>query len=199
MEPVTPDAKHFLAIPWCAAHLNTAGVVHETATSRFAKPSTEDELFAKTLNTENTIAAFLTFYKRPEPASTTAAVPAADDGVAGNIIREIKCLLTLRSGVNGYPGVCHGGIVAAILDETLGFLFSVNRDNGLADRDSAYMTAYLNTQYVLPVQTPQTVLVVVTAKRAEGRKFWIDGRMEDEDGRVLAKAESLFVRLKEKL
>ncbi|KAL0933120.1 Acyl-coenzyme A thioesterase THEM4-like protein 1 [Colletotrichum truncatum] len=211
MKSENPDLKHFLAIPWAAAHLNAPYTVRETPTSRFRKRDTEDELFSTTLNTDKTIAAFLTFYKRPAPSlsssssSSSSSSPlqpapssAGNDGSASNIIREIKALLTLRQGVNGYPGVSHGGIVATILDETIGLILPVNKTNGLVD-EGAYMTAYLNTQYIRPVRTPQTILVVVTLKKFEGRKYWIDAVIEDKDGQVLAKAESLYVRVREKL
>ncbi|TEA22732.1 MFS transporter prlL [Colletotrichum sidae] len=203
----SPDVKHFLAIPWAAAHINAPNTVRETAGSRYPKESTEDELFAKTLHTDGTISAFLTFYTRPP-----AVVSAASEGEQRRrpqegqeqqqqdqqLIREVKALLTLNSGVNGYPGVSHGGIVATILDETIGLVFPVNKANGLVS-EGDYMTAYLNTTYVRPVRTPQTVLVVVEIIKVEGRKFWIEGRIEDEKGDVLAKAESLYVRLREKL
>ncbi|TDZ40621.1 MFS transporter prlL [Colletotrichum spinosum] len=195
----SPDVKHFLAIPWAAAHINAPNTVRKTAGSRYPKESTEDELFAKTLHTDGTISAFLTFYTRPPPV-----VSAASEGEQRRrpqegqeqqqqdqqLIREVKALLTLNSGVNGFPGVSHGGIVATILDETIGLVFPVNKANGLVS-EGDYMTAYLNTTYVRPVRTPQTVLVVVEIIKVKGRKFWIEGRIEDEKGDVLAKAESL--------
>ncbi|KAK1635208.1 thioesterase superfamily protein [Colletotrichum phormii] len=185
MKSANPDVQHFLAIPWCAAHLNEPDTVRDTVPSRFPKQNTEDQLFSTTLNTADTIAAFLTFYKRPSSSPPT-------------LIRQLKALLTLRSGINGYPSVSHGGIVATILDETIGLVFSVNKSNGLIP-DAAYMTAYLNVTYVKPVRTPQTVLCVVEVTRVVGRKWWIDARIEDEGGEVLARAESLYVRLVEKL
>ncbi|GKT45584.1 acyl-coenzyme A thioesterase THEM4 [Colletotrichum spaethianum] len=215
MEADNPDVQHFLGIQWCAALLSEPGTVRETAASRFPKPSTEDQLFSTTLHTEETIAAFLTFYKRPSSSSpsptttpsasssssssSTPAVATDDGGGGGHLVRELKSLLTLRAGVNGYPNVSHGGIVATVLDETIGMVFLVNKTEGLMPEEESYMTAYLNVTYVRPVQTPQTVLCVVEVVRVQGRKWWIRGRIEDREGRVLAKAESLFVRLKEKL
>ncbi|OHW90458.1 thioesterase superfamily protein [Colletotrichum incanum] len=220
MESTNPDVQHFLGIPWCAALLSEPGIVRDTASSRFPKPSTEDQLFSTTLHTEDTIAAYLMFYKRPScssasstaapsasssssssttttsPTSPTSTIAADDEG--GTLVRELRAFLTLRAGVNGYPNVSHGGIVATVLDETIGMIFLVNKTEGLMSAES-YMTAYLNVTYVRPVETPQTVLCVVEVVRVKGRKWWIQGRIEDREGRVLAKAESLFVRLKEKL
>ncbi|KAJ0158890.1 hypothetical protein CTA2_10686 [Colletotrichum tanaceti] len=207
MKSANPDVQHFLGIPWCAALLSEPGIVRDTAPSRFPKPSTEDQLFSTTLRTEETIAAYLVFYKRPSsPASSSSSSPSAatlaitpGSSGGGNLIREIKALLTLRSGVNGYPNVSHGGIVATVLDETIGMICSINKAEGGLTSEESYMTAYLNVTYVRPVATPQTVLCVVEVVSVKGRKWLIEGRIEDEEGRVLAKAESLFVRLKEKL
>ncbi|OHE95739.1 thioesterase superfamily protein [Colletotrichum orchidophilum] len=210
MKSANPDVQHFLGIPWCAAHLNEPDTVRDTAPSRFPKQNTEDQLFSTTLNTADTIAAYLTFYKRPssssylsstsstaDPASLkTPNIPQDDD--TGILVRQLKALLTLRSGVNGYPDVSHGGIVATILDETIGLVFPVNKTNGLVP-DAAYMTAYLNVTYLRPVRTPQTILCVIEVTRVVGRKWWIEGRIEDSEGVVLARAESLYVRLIEKL
>ncbi|OLN97286.1 Acyl-coenzyme A thioesterase THEM4-like protein 1 [Colletotrichum chlorophyti] len=207
MKKENPDLKHFLSIPWCAAHLNEPDTVRETASSRFPKPDTEDEFFSTTMHTDRTIAAFVTFYKRPPPSSSAqrrdgttgeGGTGGRNDDGAGNLIRELKALLTLRSGVNGYAGVSHGGVVAAVLDEVIGLVFPINRVNNLIP-EGAYMTAYLHTRYVRPVETPQTLLCVAEVKKVEGRKYWVTGRIEDSGGRVLAEAESLYVKLKEKL
>ncbi|KAK2044472.1 thioesterase superfamily protein [Colletotrichum somersetense] len=199
MAPVEPDVQHFLDIPWCATLLDEPGTICKTAPSRFPKASTEDQLFSTTLRTEETVASFVMFYKRPSLSSATEAAPAvAPDDEGGGIIRELKALLTLGAGVNGFPNVSHGGIVATILDETIGTIFGINETEGLTP-DASYMTAYLNVTYVRPVDTPQTVLCVAEVVRVKGRKWWIRGRIEDREGRVLAKAESLFVRLKEHL
>lgn len=197
MKSENPDLKHFLGIPWAAAHINAPDTVRETANSRLPKQDTEDQLFSTTLHTDDTIAAYLTLYKRPSSSSseTTANGNAAQSDEGANMIRELKALLTLRKGVNGYAGVSHGGIVATVLDETIGLVFPVNKVNGLIP-DGAYMTAYLNVQYVRPVKTPQTVLCVVEVVKVRGRKYWIEARIEDSEGQVLAKAESLYVKVR---
>ncbi|KAK1998765.1 thioesterase superfamily protein [Colletotrichum falcatum] len=198
MASVDPDVQHFLSIPWCATLLGEPGTICKTSPSRFPKASTEDQLFSTTLRTVDSVAAFVLFYKRPSsPAVKTAPAAAADDE-GGNLIRELNSLLTLGAGVNGFANVSHGGIVATLLDETIGTIFLINELEGLMPSES-FMTAYLNVTYLRPVETPQTVLCVAEVLRIKGRKWWIRGRIEDRERRVLAKAESLFVRLKENL
>lgn len=183
------DVKHFAAIPWCAAHLSEPNIVRETASSRFLKPSGEDILFATTLNTPETITAFLVLYKLPPPPP---------EGAPPRRIDELKFLITLGKRVGGYPDVCHGGIVMTILDEALGLLFPTNKDRG-AIPETSYMTAYLNTTFSRPVVVPATYLCRAKIDKIEGRKYYMTGTMEDGEGHVMAKADALYIEIKEKL
>lgn len=108
---------------------------------------TEDALFAETLKSDETICAFSSFYTQPAP------------GVAQ--IDEVHTLLSLGYRLNGYPHLCHDGIVVTIIDEAMGTLLVVNKSLRNADIESAPVTAYLNVIYLKPVATPQTVLVTV--------------------------------------
>ncbi|KAK3936362.1 Verlamelin biosynthesis protein B [Diplogelasinospora grovesii] len=191
------DIAHFRSMPWCARHLSTTKpnerIVVEQALSRRPKKRLEDALFSYTLHTDDTIAAFATFYTLPDP----------DDG--RELVRELKAFLTLGPMVNGWPGICHGGIVMTIMDEVMGLLPPINKRRGLIPT-LPFMTAYLNTQFIRPVKTAETrtaakatILATARLDRIEGRKYFTNCTIEDESGTVLAKAEALFVLLKEKL
>src|SRR5436190_23228186 len=91
------DLTEFEAILWCEKLLHGPDIV---VNLREYNPSTEDGLFAKTLRTNDAIGAFLSFYKQEEDKSKR--------------IEEVYALLKLGEGGNGYPGVTHGGLVAAI-------------------------------------------------------------------------------------
>ncbi|KAM0283090.1 hypothetical protein ACHAQH_002693 [Verticillium albo-atrum] len=184
MKSENPDVQHFLSIPWCAAHL-TPTTIRETPSGRFSKPSGEDNFFSKILNTPGTIAAFLSFYNAPPPD-------------APPLVREVDFFVTLGADVAGYPAISHGGLVAALLDEVLGSVFPVNKARG-AIPEQAYMTGYLNTTYLKPVPVPGTYLCRGKVMRVEGKKCFLLGTVEDEKGTVLAKAESLFIAVREKL
>jgi uncharacterized protein (TIGR00369 family) len=100
--------------------------------------------------------------------------------------------------LNGYPRVCHGGIVATILDEVLSILVSVCRRAQGQHGDN--VTAYLNVTYVKPVPTPGVLLVKGKIHKIERRKNFANGEIVNEQGVVLAKAEGLFVSVhREKL
>ncbi|KAI0143411.1 thioesterase superfamily protein [Xylariaceae sp. FL1272] len=175
---------HFAAIPWCARHLDQPHVIVSEPTSRTPKPTAEDALFAETLKTDRTIKAMLQFYDRPATSKDR--------------VEEIKVFLTLGGGLNGYPGVCHGGLVTAILDEVIGLLIPINMEREMILRGT-YMTAYLNTTFVKPVATPATVLARASFTKVDGRKYFAIGSIEDGNGTVLARADALFVQLKSAL
>ncbi|KAI1420065.1 HotDog domain-containing protein [Xylaria sp. FL1777] len=178
------DHSHFAAIPWCARHLQGDRMITEAPLSRTIKPDEEDTLFAETLNSKRGIFRMLHVYK--EPLSPTERV------------NEIKTLLTLGSGLNGYPGVCHGGVVVTVLDEVISHLVPLNQERKTIP-SGAHMTAYLNTRFVKPVSTPATILTRAWFTKVEGRKYFMQGTIEDENGIILAQADALFVQLKSSL
>ncbi|KFY45181.1 hypothetical protein V494_01106 [Pseudogymnoascus sp. VKM F-4513 (FW-928)] len=182
------DRTFFQSIPWCASLINDPGYVAMPTSSRVSKDSTEDALFGDVLKTDKTISACLSLYKKP--AASTASIV------------EVTTLLALESGLNGYAHICHGGIIATILDEVMGLLLSVNKGReaeiakfaeGTVER-MAEVTAELTVKYLKPVTTPQTVRVKVWVSRTEGRKFWIQGTIEDKSSTVLSRGEAVFVR-----
>lgn len=186
------DIQHFKSIPWCLKHLEppNTDLIISKAYSRNRKPDTEDTLFAITINSPSTLSHFILFY--PRPSDPRAILP------------EIKGLITLGSDLDGHPGVCHGGIVATIFDEVLGYSAPASRLTGEGQVAKgapvpSYVTAYLNTTYLRPVRTPGTILVVARTVKAEGRKILVEAWMEDGEGEKLAKAEALFVETKLKL
>ncbi|KAI0858249.1 thioesterase superfamily protein [Xylaria cubensis] len=178
------DRAHFGAIPWCARHLKGNRVIAETAPGRSVKSTSEDSLFAETLNSESGIARMIRVYE--EPLSSTERVD------------EVKAFLTLGSGLNGWPNVCHGGLVTTILDEVIGMLVPINQDRKRIPAGMC-MTAYLNTTFVKPVPTPATILTRARFTKVEGRKYFTQGTIEDEKGVVLARADALFVLLRSPL
>ena len=183
------ERDFFLSTPWCAKLLNDPNFIPRPTPSRKYKSSTEDALFAKTLKTEDTISAVTTFYRKPAPEATH--------------VEEIRMLVSLEYGVNGWQHMAHGGIVGALLDEAMGSLSTVNttlRDHPKSGDNAqpiGYMvTAYLKVTYLKPVFTPQIILVTASFKEIKGTKHYIDGEVKDADGTVLAKAESLFLELR---
>ncbi|CAJ2506468.1 Uu.00g005980.m01.CDS01 [Anthostomella pinea] len=178
------DFALFAAIPWWAQHLRRPRIVTGQPRSRQPKSNAEDTLFAETLKSQTAISAMLEVYEDlPSPNER---------------IDHIKAFLTLGAGLNGHPGVCHGGLVMAILDEVIGMLIPINQKRKSIPK-TVYMTAYLNTTFLKPVPTSATILARATITRVEGRKYFSEGSIENEKGVILARGEALFVGLKSAL
>ncbi|KAL9122430.1 MAG: hypothetical protein Q9187_001011 [Circinaria calcarea] len=176
-----PDQAYFQLIPWCQKLLDDRDLVIIATPSRQYKESTEDALFAETLNTQETIRACLSFYKQPP--------------LGVSHVHEVCMLVSLGYRVNGYPHLCHGGIIATILDEVMGNLLTVNKNMEHAAVRGTSVTAYLNVTYLKPVVTPLTILLTARFREITGRKYYVDASIEDGNKAVLAKAEALFIRV----
>lgn len=179
-----PDLRYFSSIPWCSKYLESPGIVAIIPKSRLGQNLPEHELFSTTFNNDKTISNFLVLYKPP---------PGLRDRVD-----ELQALITVGFGLNGFPGVCHGGLVATLLDEVMGMLPVLNMERGVVP-SSSYMTGYLNTKYIFPVRTQSTVLVTAHIEEIRGRKWYIEGMIQDEKGTILSKGSSLYIALKPKI
>ncbi len=87
----------------------------------------------------------------------------------------------------GAPGLAHGGIVAAVMDETLGSL------NWMLMRPA--VTAQLTTNFRQPIPVGSSLHVSGWGVRVEGRKFFAEGeaRLGGPEGPVVATGAALFV------
>jgi acyl-coenzyme A thioesterase PaaI-like protein len=179
-----PDYTHFNSIPWCSALLSDPAYKITPTFSREPKLSTEDSLVAETLNTPSTIKACLTVYKIPP--------------LSNPFITEVQTVLTLGEGMNGGPHVLHGGITAALIDDIIGVLLTVNKELGNLLIDAITVTAYMNVRYLKRIGTPCTVVVAARCKRVEGRKYFMEAEVRDGEGVKLAEADSLWILLAER-
>ncbi|KAK6216371.1 hypothetical protein LQW54_003574 [Pestalotiopsis sp. IQ-011] len=184
------SATYFESIPWCAARLRSESepVSHwPVPWDRDGATKLGDRFFSTTLNTELTIPHFLFFHATQDPSTPSNA-----------LLPELQAFLHLESGIGGYPGYAHGGFVCTALDEITGLVCTLNRSRGALFRGPA-MTGYLNTRFLKPVRAPGVVLAHARITKYEGRKAWVRGWLEDDEGAVLAEAEAVFINLKTKL
>ncbi len=87
----------------------------------------------------------------------------------------------------GYPGVMHGGIACALLDETIG--------RTLEKLDIWAMTVDLNTRFLKPVPLNEPITVVGEVVRLRSRTMEGKGEIRLEDGTVAITAEARYIRL----
>jgi acyl-coenzyme A thioesterase PaaI-like protein len=90
----------------------------------------------------------------------------------------------LGPAFEGAPGRAHGGIVASILDETMGFVLPLIGE-------LAY-TANLDIDYVGPAPMGRELRFTARLRDRAGRKLWIEAHGESDAG-VFVRAEALFL------
>ncbi len=90
----------------------------------------------------------------------------------------------------GYPGHVHGGIVSALLDETIGWACS-------ARAGRLFFTVELNVRFLKAVPAGQPIRVFGEATKAHAKLFRGHGWIENAEGVHLASAEGMFFPLAE--
>lgn len=192
MESSDPDLNHFLTIPWCRTHLISPNNKITPTLSRVAKPQNEDTLIAIALNTPSTISHCISFHPKPSLASVSSP-PSTDLEIT-----SLSTIFQLGTLLNGGPNLLHGGIIATLLDDTIGTLLTVNHSPKGDPLSRRTVTAELKVRYLMPVWTPETVMCNVRVVKKQGRKVWFEGEVwgdfeDDENGKKLASVESLWV------
>ena len=102
----------------------------------------------------------------------------------------VRADFMLSSSYEGYPGIVHGGIIAAILDECGG------RSQMTSPR-KFMVTAQLNVRYRLPVPTKTDLVVYGEAGDRHGRVSHAHSKIKNLQGEVLAEAELVLVDITE--
>ncbi|KAL6770898.1 hypothetical protein ACKKBF_B33150 [Auxenochlorella protothecoides x Auxenochlorella symbiontica] len=108
--------------------------------------------------------------------------------------RRWHSVVALGREVCGFPRVVHGGLTAAMFDESFGgLLFSLKQAKALDFWGPAYTVA-LEVQYKAKIPAGQRLLCTAEVESAEGRKVWMKATMTDgPGGKVFATSRALFV------
>ncbi len=102
---------------------------------------------------------------------------------------SVTAEFTIASAHQGAPGLAHGGVLAAALDETLGSLNWILQVIAVTGR--------LETNFVRPVPVGTVLHLEARATAVHGRKIYSAavGRLGGPDGRVAVRATALFVKV----
>ena len=180
------EIKHFSSVPISADTVQDPAFKPMYLSRTLTHNGHGHTLMGGTWNTPETIAHLLSFYR--SETSTNRG--------------EVRRFYTFGSGLNAHPDLLHGGVIACVLDSTMGNVVGLAFREMSANGGASMFTAQLNTKYEKPVQTPGTVMARAWVKRVEdgGRKVWVEGVIEGgEKGEVShAKAEGLWIRAKPK-
>ncbi len=101
--------------------------------------------------------------------------------------RRVSGRFRPRDAHQGYPGVAHGGIAAAALDEAMGW--------AMYAAGAWAMTARMEVKYRQPLPLSQELVVTAQIVRDRGRRLEAEGEIRTGAGEVLAEARGLFLRL----
>ena len=97
------------------------------------------------------------------------------------------CRFRLSKRYTGPPGHCHGGIIAAILDEAMGKVIKL--------RHVVALTSQIIVTYRKPVPLNQPLQVESREVKVKGRKHINKAEILNEKGEVLAHAEGVFIAI----
>ncbi len=104
----------------------------------------------------------------------------------------VTAAITVPEHFQGYPGVVHGGVIAAMLDEVTGRVFMG------ADENPRFMvTAKLDIRYRKPVPTGKPIRLIGRAGKDNGKIASATGEILDADGKILAEVEAVYVNIPE--
>jgi len=103
--------------------------------------------------------------------------------------RQIWATVTVPEHFNGYPGVVHGGIVAALIDETAGRALLLD-----GDTERLMVTLKLEVRYRRPTPTGQPLTVLGRVIQQSGSRAKVAAEVQLADGTVTADGEAVLVR-----
>ncbi|GAB1743211.1 hypothetical protein NU219Hw_g9067t1 [Hortaea werneckii] len=133
--PELPDPPFTPTTAWIRALLAEPRTTIRVPSNRVSKLSTEDSLFAETLQTSRTFPECFIFYCDPglSASRSSSSLPSSTlDEEESSRIQEVHFLVRVGDGLNGHPAILHGGIVAALVDEGMGVLQTVNHERAHA-------------------------------------------------------------------
>jgi acyl-coenzyme A thioesterase PaaI-like protein len=87
----------------------------------------------------------------------------------------------------GAPGIAHGGAVATVFDDLFGFLLYLT--------GAPAVTRQLEVRYDAPVLLGTSYELAARVVSDEGRKLFVEARMREAGGPLVASASALFLKV----
>ncbi len=106
---------------------------------------------------------------------------------------QVKAEYTVPEHYQGYPGVVHGGIVAAMLDEICA------RALMAGDNPRFMFTARLELRYRKNVPVGQPLQLIGRALKIKSQTASAHGAIYSSEGELLAEAEALLMNIPESM
>ncbi len=121
-------------------------------------------------------------------------------------LRWSSIIFDLRPGVNGFNGTVHGGLIVALMDESVGAFLFMNdklhkqkKADGLLPptskgfEDVGFVTARMDTRLIKPIYTPQIVVVMSHLAEVNGRKVRFRVVVKGDKGQEYATCDGTWI------
>ncbi|TQV92606.1 hypothetical protein V2A60_009079 [Cordyceps javanica] len=199
--PVDQDAIDFFStVPHAKAYLDSSrDLLPVPFYSRSPKVDGADTFFAETIKSRDTIPHALLLLRGAIARLEYKFDDDNGNGAAGSSWQpDTVSLFQLGNKLNGYRDTTHGGLLASLLDEVVGFNVDglcscAEAQDGNGQSRNRLYTAYLNTTYRRPV-SPGVYAVESRLVRRDGRKWFLQGRIVGAEGAVYTEAEVLYIQ-----
>ncbi|OAK98235.1 hypothetical protein IQ06DRAFT_295591 [Phaeosphaeriaceae sp. SRC1lsM3a] len=192
----------FASMKWAQPYLTSPEWI---ARERWRGGDPDTDIFCKsTMRANNGVTQWLELYLKTPP---------------GEKIKKTASFMKFDQGLNGFPGICHGGATMAFMDEGLAYAMVVNEfldtaDNGGVARKHVemwdaikkgkplievlkgmFVTAKLEIQFLGPVVVPGMVGIETEILELKEHKMTIRGVMKDAKGRPVMQADGIWVKI----
>jgi acyl-coenzyme A thioesterase PaaI-like protein len=203
------EIAHFSSIPSLRQWFTNPVYSPIGTATRIARADGENDFFAITLQTPNTIPHWLLLVHNervaslpfgPNGAAASTKLPVPSDASAES--PDMLLLLSLGRGTNGFKAVAHGGLLSALFDEALSYSAEFARQARTTCRNGLF-TANLTLDFKRPVITATdgvgdgVVVVKCWTTRVEGRKYWLEAVIENVQGKACVAAKGLWIEARD--
>ncbi|KAM3517116.1 hypothetical protein NHJ13051_009268 [Beauveria bassiana] len=198
---------YFSTVPHAVAYLDRSrDLLPVPFYSRSPKIDGADTFFGETIKSPDTIPHALLLlrgsiarleYKFDDSSSSSSSSNSSASS-SSNWRPDTVALFQLGIKLNGYRDTTHGGLLASLLDEVVGYNVDglcgcVEAQQGSGASRNRMYTAYLNTTYKRPV-SPGVYAVESRLVRRDGRKWFLEARIVGAEGVVHTEAQALYIQ-----
>ncbi|MEB2287301.1 MAG: PaaI family thioesterase [Anaerolineae bacterium] len=107
--------------------------------------------------------------------------------------QRVVARVTLGKQYQSYPGMTHGGILATILDETMGRALLADEGGDAVEQARFMFTAKMEIRYRRPVPLDEEFTVRGRVDQDRGRMALVSGEIALADGSVAVEASATLV------
>ncbi|KAK2791024.1 hypothetical protein FQN53_007213 [Emmonsiellopsis sp. PD_33] len=171
--------------------------------ARAEKEDSTDSFFSRTIKSPATVPHLLVLIRKDilAPRSGNDTLETLIHGAAGGgrdavdpfAQPHLAVLAHLGSDLNGFRDTVHGGVLASLVDETMGSCVEAFRQLVVQDREYLY-TAKLEMSYRAPAVSPGVIMIKTRLVARQGRKWNLEAQVLDADGKVLVEAKALWIQ-----